>query len=87
MKSISIAAAAAAVLFLAAPAAFAQTTQSNTNSAPNGVTGAAPTRDVGTNPSVANNPTSATTSSSMEMQHQKEDNAAGVSTKTNSNTK
>ena len=45
------------------------------NSGPGGASGAAPTRDVGTQPSVGNTPSDATTSSTMMQQRNKEMNA------------
>src|SRR4029078_4555033 len=45
------------------------------NTGPGGASGAAPTRDVGTQPNVGNTPSDATTSSSMTQQQIKEMNA------------
>jgi hypothetical protein len=67
----------ASALLLCASAAMAQTNNSSTN-APMGANGAAPTRDVGTNPNVANQQPNATTSSSMLEQKNKKDSAAGA---------
>jgi hypothetical protein len=73
----------AALMLLSVPAAYAQVPATQ----PNGVTGAAPTKDVGSGPNAKDSGNGTTTSTSMEMQRQKKDNAQGVPTTTNSNTK
>jgi len=64
-------------LVLSSSAALAQSNWAppGPNSGPGGASGAAPTRDVGTQPNVGNTPSDATTSSSMTQQQMKEMNA------------
>lgn len=72
MTKISLITACALVLSGSAALAQSNWTPPGPNSGPGGASGAAPTRDVGTQPSVGNTPSAATTSSSMTEQQNKE---------------
>ena len=75
MTKISLITACAIVL--SGSAALAQTygVPPGPNTGPGGASGAAPTRDVGTQPSVGNTPSDATTSTTMMQQRNKQVNA------------
>ena len=75
MTKISLMTACAIVLSSSAALAQGNWMPSGPNSGPGGASGAAPTRDVGTQPSVGNTPSDATTSSTMMQQRTKEMNA------------
>ena len=75
MTKTSLITACAIVLTSSAALAQGNWTPSGPNSGPGGTTGAAPTRDVGTQPNVGSNWSGTTTSSSMTQQENKEMNA------------
>lgn len=75
MTKISLITACAIVLSGSAALAQSYGVPPAPNSGPGGASGAAPTRDVGTQPSVGNTPSDATTSSTMTQQQNKEMNA------------
>lgn len=72
-----------AIALLSASAASAQPPATQ----PNGVTGASPTRDVGSQPNAKDSGNGTTTSTSMEQQRQKKANEQGLPSTTYSNTK
>jgi hypothetical protein len=83
MKSIAL-----ALMILGVSGATAMAQTANTDSGANGVTGTTRTKDVGsTTPNASQNRDGAITSSSMEMQRQKDNNAASVPQSATSNQK
>lgn len=72
MTKISLITACAIVLSSSAALAQSNWVPPGPNTGPGGASGAAPTRDVGTQPSVGNTPSDATTSTTMTEQRNKE---------------